>query len=170
MACIPQLPRGVGQLLVSAGILLFRRRACGVQVLLAHPGGPFWSNRDAGAWTLPKGTIELDEAPIEAAQREFFEEIGMKPEGPFFPLGTVTQRAGKVVHAWACEGDFDPEQLSSNLMKVIWPPNSGKWLTVPEVDRCDWFDLESAAMKINSAQAEFLLRLRKLLHAQKSNV
>jgi predicted NUDIX family NTP pyrophosphohydrolase len=141
-----------------------------VQVLLAHPGGPFWSKRDAGAWTLPKGTIETDEAPLEAARREFFEEIGMKPDGPFFPLGTVTQKAGKVVHAWACEGDFDPRDLSSNVMKVIWPPNSGKWLTVPEVDECGWFDLETAAVKINSAQAEFLTRLRQLLHAQKSNV
>ncbi len=120
-----------------------------------------------GAWTLPKGAIEADEEPIEAAKREFGEEIGMHPEGPYFPLGTVTQRAGKVVHAWACEGEFDPNDLNSNLMKVIWPPNSGRWLTVPEIDECRWFDLETAALKINCAQAEFLVRLRQLLHTQK---
>lgn len=142
---------------------MYRWRDERLQVLLAHPGGPFWETRDRGAWTVPKGMIEFAEDPLDAARREFFEEIGLEPEGPFTPLGSVTQRAGKVVWAWACEGDFDPKQLKSITCKVVWPPGSGRWITVPEVDRCEWYSLGEAAFKINAAQVGFLERLKTLL-------
>src|SRR5436305_12095426 len=106
---------------ISAGILAFRRRP-ELEVLLAHPGGPFWAKRDAGAWTIPKGLVEEGEDPLAAARREFAEETGLRPPGPFVPLGCVRQKAGKVVHAWACEGDADPAAVVSNTMRAEWPP------------------------------------------------
>ena len=147
----------------SAGLLLFRRSAAGVEVLLAHPGGPFWSGRDEAAWTIPKGVPDEDEELLAAACREFREETGIEPVGPFLPLGEVRQKAGKVVHAWAWEGDADASRVASNTMRVEWPRGSGRWIEFPEVDRCEWFDLETARAKLNPAQAALLDRLRDSL-------
>lgn len=144
---------------VSAGLLLYRRSGRGVEVLLAHPGGPFWDRRDEGAWTIPKGVPAPDEELLAAAQREFTEETGAAAEGPFVALGSIRQKAGKTVHAWAAEGDLDPAAVVSNTMKAEWPPRSGRWVTFPEVDRCEWFDPETARRKLNPAQAELVDRL-----------
>lgn len=150
---------------VSAGLLLFRRRAGALEVFCAHPGGPFWTDRDVGAWTLPKGIVEADEDLLAAARREFEEETGIHPEGPFIPLGSIRQKAGKTVHAWAWEGDADPARVTSNVMRSEWPRNSGQWITFPEVDRCAWFDPQTARAKLNPAQAEFVGRLEAVLLA-----
>ena len=147
---------------VSAGLLLFRRRG-GVEVFLAHPGGPFWSDRDDGAWTVPKGLVEPGEDPLAAAAREFEEETGIRPTGPYLPLGSVRLKSGKVVHAWAWEGDADPDRVTSNRMSVEWPPRSGRRVSFPEVDRCAWFDPAVARVKLNPAQAEFIDRLEAIL-------
>ncbi len=153
--------------LISAGLLLFRRcPASGegrFEVFLAHPGGPFWEKKDDGAWTIPKGIIEDGEDSLAAARREFKEETGITAEGPFLDLGNITQKAGKVVHAWAWEGDADAAAIKSNMTRVVWPPGSGRWLAVPEVDRCAWFSPEEAILKINPAQADLISRLAKLL-------
>ncbi|HEX8297392.1 MAG TPA: NUDIX domain-containing protein [Chthoniobacteraceae bacterium] len=149
--------------LISAGLLLFRRTGDRLELFLAHPGGPFWARRDQGAWTIPKGVADPGEDLLDAAQREFAEETGFQLPGPFLPLGSVRQRSGKVVHAWACEGDVDPALAQSNTMQCEWPPKSGQWITVPEVDRCAWFDPETARGKINSAQVDFIDRLEDLL-------
>lgn len=148
---------------VSAGLLLFRRTHGALEVFLAHPGGPFWKNKDAGAWTLPKGEVDEGEEPLATARREFGEETGLTPEGPFVELGTIRQKAGKTVHAWACEGDADPETVRSNVMRTEWPRGSGKWLSFPEVDRCAWFDPATAREKINPAQVELIDRLEAYL-------
>jgi predicted NUDIX family NTP pyrophosphohydrolase len=148
---------------VSAGLLLFRRSADVLEVFLAHPGGPFWSSRDLGAWTVPKGLVEDGEDLLAAAIREFEEETTMRPEGPFLPLGSIRQKAGKLVHAWAWEGEADPRQVRSNTMRAEWPRGSGRWLTFPEVDRCEWFDACNARQKINPAQAELIDRLEAAL-------
>lgn len=147
----------------SAGLLLYRRTDDGLEVFLAHPGGPFWKNRDEGAWTIPKGVVDEGEDPLSAARREFEEETGIRPEGEFLPLGSIRQKAGKRVHAWAWEGDADPERVESNVMRVEWPRGSGRWLTFPEVDRCAWFDPATAKKKINPAQAELIERLEERL-------
>jgi predicted NUDIX family NTP pyrophosphohydrolase len=148
---------------ISAGLLLFRRGSAGLEVFLAHPGGPFWSHKDAGAWTIPKGVIEPGEEPLAAAIREFEEETGVRPEGPFRPLGSIRQKAGKEIHAWAWEGEADPGSVTSNMARTEWPRGSGRWLTFPEVDRCDWFDPRTAREKINPAQAELIARLEAAL-------
>jgi predicted NUDIX family NTP pyrophosphohydrolase len=148
---------------VSAGLLLFRRPCGELEVYLAHPGGPFWEDRDLGAWTVPKGLVERGEDPLATAVREFEEETGIRPEGPFVPLGSVRQKAGKLVHAWAWEGEADARRVRSNTMRVEVPRGSGRWLTFPEVDRCEWFDAERAREKINPAQAELIDRLQAAL-------
>jgi predicted NUDIX family NTP pyrophosphohydrolase len=148
---------------VSSGLLLFRRIAGGLDVFLAHPGGPFWSRRDAGAWSIPKGLIEPGEDRLAAAQREFVEETAIAPQPPFLPLGAVKQKSGKVVHAWAWEGDANAALATSNTTRTEWPRGSGRWVTFPEVDRCEWFDAGTAREKINAAQAEFIARLELLL-------
>jgi len=148
---------------ISAGLLLFRRARGGVELFLAHPGGPFWRRRDEGAWTIPKGIIEEGEDPLAAACREFEEETGITPAGPFLPLGSIRQKAGKTVHAWAWEGDADAARIRSNEMAVEWPRGSGKWQNYPEVDRCGWFDPPTAKRKINAAQSELIDRLEQLL-------
>jgi predicted NUDIX family NTP pyrophosphohydrolase len=147
----------------SAGLLLFRRKERGLELFLAHPGGPFWAERDVGAWTIPKGLANPGEDLFDAAVREFGEETGIQPHGPYLELGSVRQKAGKTVHAWAWEGDADSDKTQSNLMRTEWPRNSGRWLTFPEVDRCAWFDPETAATKLNPAQAEFIARLQTRL-------
>jgi predicted NUDIX family NTP pyrophosphohydrolase len=154
---------------VSAGLLLFRRGERGPEVFLAHPGGPFWAGRDEGAWTIPKGLVEEGEDALAAARREFREETGIVPREPFLPLGSIRQKAGKTVHAWAWEGDADPESVHSNTMRAEWPRESGRWLTFPEVDRCAWFDRETARARINAAQAELIDRLEALLEGTEGN-
>jgi predicted NUDIX family NTP pyrophosphohydrolase len=148
---------------VSAGLLLFRRTAGGLEVFLAHPGGPFWAHRDACAWTIPKGVVGESEELLAAACREFEEETGVRPTGPFLPLGSVRQKGGKTVHAWAWEGDADASRTTSNLMRAEWPPGSGRWLEFPEIDRCAWFEPQTARGKLNQAQAEFVSELEQQL-------
>lgn len=147
---------------LSAGLLLFRRTSRGIEVLLAHPGGPFWAKRDAGAWSIPKGEIEHDEPPLEAARREFHEETAVEAKPPFQSLGEITQKSGKRVLAWACEGDLDPRDLTSNTVTMEWPRGSGRTITFPEIDRCEWFGLDEAGRRVNPAQTAFLDRLREL--------
>jgi predicted NUDIX family NTP pyrophosphohydrolase len=140
----------------SAGLLMFRRRASGLEVLLVHPGGPYWQRKEDGAWSLPKGEPEPDEEALAAAKREFAEETGLAPKGPFIPLGTVRQTGGKHVHGFAFEGDCDPASITSNSFEMEWPPHSGKMQSFPEIDRAAWFGLAEAHGKINKAQAAFL--------------
>lgn len=145
----------------SAGILLHRRHGESVEVLLVHPGGPFWARRDLGAWSIPKGECGPDEEPYAAARREFEEELGAPPpDGPAHDLGEIRQRAGKVVRAWAIGGDFATDALASNTVEIEWPPRSGRTIEVPEVDRAEWFEISRAGAKINPGQAPFLDRLR----------
>jgi len=146
----------------SAGLLLYRRDS-GLEVFLAHPGGPFWLKRDDGAWTIPKGVAEEGEDILSAARREFEEETGIQPTGPFLSLGSIRQKAGKLVHAWAWEGDADPARITSNTMQTEWPRGSGRVLTFPEVDRCAWFQPQAARRKINPAQVDLIDRLERAL-------
>ena len=148
---------------VSAGLLLFRRTHGTLELFLAHPGGPFWKDRDAGAWTIPKGVVDDGEALLDAARREFREETGIVARPPFLPLSSVRQRAGKTVHAWAWEGDADPATTVSNSMRAEWPRRSGHFITFPEVDRCAWFAPDAARARINPAQVLFIERLEELL-------
>jgi predicted NUDIX family NTP pyrophosphohydrolase len=147
----------------SAGILLFRRGGSGPEFFLVHPGGPFWQNKDAGAWTIPKGGFTNEEEPLAAAQREFAEETGTVIKGNFIPLQPVKQKAGKMVYAWAVEGDIDAAAIVSNTFKAEWPYKSGKWNTYPEVDKGGWYSFEEACLKINPAQVSFLLEIKKVL-------
>uniref|UniRef100_A0A7V5CU85 NUDIX domain-containing protein n=1 Tax=Acidobacterium capsulatum TaxID=33075 RepID=A0A7V5CU85_9BACT len=151
----------------SAGLLLYRRRQGALEVFLVHPGGPFWTHRDAGAWTLPKGELLPGEEPLATAQREFQEEtsFALPSRNPddYLPLGTIRQLSGKLVHGWAAEGDCDPAALQSNLTEVEYPPRSGQKLTIPEVDRGAWFTMPQAQEKILPAQALFLTRLEETL-------
>lgn len=149
----------------SAGLLLFRRGRSGLEVLLAHPGGPLWARRDAAAWTVPKGEYGPDEEPLHAARREFAEELGSPAPSTdaLIELGDVRQRGGKIVTAWAAEGDFDPSTMTSNTFEMEWPPRSGRRRSFPEIDRAAWFDLPTAREKILPAQAEFLDRLAAIV-------
>lgn len=135
---------------------MYRRKHGQLGVLLVHPGGPFWKNKDAGAWTIPKGELDDHEEPLATAIREFHEETGLTPQPPYIQLPSITQKAGKVVHAWAFEGDCDPALIKSNTYEVQWPPKSGKWITCPEVDRAEFFDLAAAKQRINPAQIALL--------------
>jgi predicted NUDIX family NTP pyrophosphohydrolase len=147
-------------------LLLFRGAGEDLQVLLVHPGGPFWSNRDLGAWSIPKGECEEGEDPRSAAWREFGEELGSPaPEGDALELGEVRQKAGKTVVAWAIAGDLDHETITSNTFTMEWPPRSGRSEAFPEVDRAGWFSLAEARERINPAQAALLDRLREALDA-----
>ena len=144
---------------LSAGLLLWRRRGERVELLLAHPGGPFFARKDEGVWTIPKGLVEPGEDPLAAARREFEEETGHSPgDGPYLPLGEIRQKGGKRVQAWAAEGDFDPSELCSNTFEMIWPPRSGRMHAFPEIDRVAFFDPQSACRKINPAQVELIER------------
>ena len=147
----------------SAGLLLYRRAARGIEVLLVHPGGPFWARKDLGAWSLAKGEIDPGEEPAACALREFKEETGTRLEGAPVPLGEVRQAGGKVVVGFALEGDLDADAIESITFEVEWPPRSGRRRSYPEVDRAAWFTLEQARDKLNPAQAAFLDRLVALV-------
>lgn len=144
----------------SAGLLLFRRAAGGIEVLLAHPGGPVWARRDEGVWTVPKGEFEPGESAFDVARREFEEETGRAaPDGEPIELGQIRQKGGKVVEAWALEGDLDPATARSNTFPFEWPPRSGRWITIPEVDRVEWFGPDEARRRIKDTQVPFIDRL-----------
>ncbi|HKV42382.1 MAG TPA: NUDIX domain-containing protein [Blastocatellia bacterium] len=146
----------------SAGLLMYRLRNGIIQVLLVHPGGPFWAKKDVGAWSIPKGEFGSDEDALAAANREFEEETGLKPTGPFLPLTPVKQSGGKIVHAWAFLGDCDPASLASNTFTMEWPPHSGRQQAFPEVDRAEWFGIQEAKAKILKGQAALLAELDRL--------
>jgi predicted NUDIX family NTP pyrophosphohydrolase len=143
----------------SAGLLLYRLEGDKVNVLLGHPGGPFWRNKDLGSWSIPKGTVADGETPFAAAKREFAEETGHQPSGKFLPLGEAKQPGGKLVHVWGVEEDWDTALLKSNMFEMEWPPRSGRKQAFPELDRADWFDIAEAEKKILKGQAVFLTRL-----------
>lgn len=147
----------------AAGLLLYRRRSSGLEVLLAHPGGPFWARKDLGAWSIPKGEIDPGEDPVAAARREFREEIGLDITGPVEPLGQRKQNSGKLVQIWAVEGDFEPGRLRSNTFEMEWPKGSGRVQLFPEVDRAGWFAMDEARRRILPGQAPFLDALAALL-------
>jgi predicted NUDIX family NTP pyrophosphohydrolase len=157
-------PNGVASPRRSAGILLYRASGDAPEVLLVHPGGPFWARKDAGVWSIPKGEYEDGDDPLAAALREFEEETGAAlAPGELFELGEVRQKAGKVVSAWAAEGDLDADAVRSNTFTMQWPPRSGRFATFPEVDRAGWFGIDEAREKLNPAQTEFLDRLLERL-------
>jgi predicted NUDIX family NTP pyrophosphohydrolase len=141
---------------VSAGLLMFRIRGDQPEVLLVHPGGPLWAKKDEGAWSIPKGEAGEGEELLAAAQREFEEETGLRPEGPFRPLRPIRQKSGKIVHAWAFEGDCEPSRIRSNSFTMEWPPRSGKQCRFSEIDRGDFFPLDQARKKLNPAQLQLL--------------
>jgi len=144
---------------------MYRRRGTEVEVLLVHPGGPFWAKKDEGAWSIPKGEYLDGEDPLQAARREFTEETGFTAEGQFVALGTVKQAGGKLVSAWAVEGDCDPRQIKSNMCEITWPPRSKRLISIPEVDRAEWFSIAAASRRILPSQQPFLQMLVRSLSA-----
>ena len=148
---------------VSAGLLLFRKREIGLEFFLVHPGGPFFARKNEGFWTVPKGLMEPGEDLLSTAQREFKEETGFTATPPFYELGAVRQKSGKLTHVWAFEGDCDPSRLVSNTCEIVWPPNSGRRLVIPEIDRGDWFHAEQARALIRAEQRALLDRLADTL-------
>lgn len=149
---------------VSAGILLYRHRGARVEMLLGHPGGPLWANKQEGAWSIPKGLVEKGESELATAWREFAEETGTDLEGAAAQdLGSVRLRSGKTVVAWAVEGDLDPSGMTSNLVRMQWPPRSGRFIEFPEIDQLRWCPPDEAARLLNPAQVEFVSRLEELL-------
>lgn len=149
----------------SAGLLMYRKRGETLQVLLVHPGGPFWDKKDIGSWSMPKGEFSQDEDALKAARREFEEETGFLPTGNFIRVGAIKQPSGKLIHAWAFEGDLDAKKIKSNTFSVEWPPQSGKQQEFPEVDRAEWFTIETAREKIIKGQVEFLDELLRVLES-----
>lgn len=148
---------------ISAGLLMYRLHDGKLQVLLAHPGGPFFKNKDDGAWTIPKGEVDSGEDLLETAKREFKEETGVTPNGPFIELSPVTQKGGKIVHAWAFEGDCDPGAIVSNTFTMEWPPKSGRQMEFPEIDRAEFFGVEAAKRKIKAAQGALIEEVEKIV-------
>lgn len=147
----------------SAGILVYRRTDSDIEVLLGHPGGPFWKNKDQGAWSIPKGEFE-DEEPIVAAKREFKEELGhTAPSGEYLDLGSITRKDGKTIYIWAVEGNLDVTNISSNTFEMEWPPHSGQKQSFPEIDKARWFKIEQTADKLHKGQDEFIKRLSEHL-------
>ena len=147
----------------SAGLLMYRRLASEPEVFLVHPGGPIWAKKDKDAWTIPKGEYETGESPLAAARREFEEETGLQATGEFFDLGSIQQKSGKLVTAWAFEGDCDPAELTSNRCEIEWPPRSGRRLEIPEVDRGRWFSISEANKYIRKEQRELLRRFSEIV-------
>ena len=147
----------------SAGLLMFRRGNGRLEVLLVHPGGPFWARKDMGSWTIPKGGFEPPETAIDAARREFREETGWVANGEMTPLTPLKQPSGKLIHAWAFEGDCDPATLRSEVFSMEWPPRSGKQAEFPEIDRAAWFSMDEAARRILPGQSGFLRELERIL-------
>ena len=150
---------------ISAGLVMYRHVCGELQVLLVHPGGPFWRDKDVGAWSIPKGEIREGEDLLAAAKREFLEETGITPREPFLPLAPIQQKGGKIVHAWAFAGDCDPAQIVSSTFSMVWPPRSGQKTEFPEVDRAEWCPLPTAKNKINPAQIPLLDELLQKLPA-----
>jgi predicted NUDIX family NTP pyrophosphohydrolase len=150
---------------LSAGILMFRRCGAALEVLLVHPGGPFWANKDEGAWSIPKGEYAEGEDPLAEARREFTEETGLHPDGELIALAAIRQPSGKIITVWALEGDCDASQCHSNFFSMEWPPKSGRQQQFPEVDRAEWFPLEVAKTKLSKGQLGFLDRLAEHLAA-----
>jgi predicted NUDIX family NTP pyrophosphohydrolase len=155
---------------VSAGLVLWRRGPDGIEVLLGHPGGPFFTSRDAGYWSIPKGEVEAEERAAgdpglaAVARREFAEETGHPvPDGPLIPLGSIVQKGGKVVHAWTAEGDLDPSDAHSNLFTMVWPPGSGRIASYPELDRVAWYGLDEARRRVKETQIPLIDRLEAAL-------
>lgn len=148
----------------SAGILVYRKNDQSIEVFLVHPGGPFWKGKEQGAWSIPKGEFSEAEEPLLAARREFKEETGQEIDGDFIALTPVKQKAGKMVFAWAVEGGIDAQNIVSNSFKIEYPYKSGKWITVPEVDKASWFGMDEAREKINPAQAALLTNLLEKLN------
>jgi predicted NUDIX family NTP pyrophosphohydrolase len=151
---------------LSAGLLMYRLREGGVEVLLVHPGGPIWAKKNEGAWSIPKGEVETGEDPLSTAKREFEEELGFAPEGKFIKLQDVKQKGGKTVQAWAFEGNCEPSSVRSNTFLMEWPPRSGNKQEFPEVDRAEFFEMMCAKQRINPAQAELLSELERLLESR----
>jgi predicted NUDIX family NTP pyrophosphohydrolase len=152
---------------ISAGLLLYRRTARGLEVLLVHPGGPFWKNKDEGAWSVPKGETDGETDFLAVAKREFFEETSFAPETcarePYIALQPVKQKSGKIIHAFAAEGDLDAARIRSNTCLIEWPPRSGRQLEIPEVDKAQWFSLAEAKEKINAGQRKLVEELGEKL-------
>jgi predicted NUDIX family NTP pyrophosphohydrolase len=148
----------------SVGLLVYRRRPDTCEVLLVHPGGPFWQAKDSGAWSIPKGEPSGDENPLDAARREFAEETGFEMTGAFRPLAPIKQRGGKIIEAWAVEGDCDPAKIRSNTFTTEWPPHSGHVAEFPEVDRAAWFTVDDARRRITTGQRGLLDQLGQLLN------
>jgi predicted NUDIX family NTP pyrophosphohydrolase len=148
---------------LSAGLLMYRIKDRALQVLLAHPGGPYFVNKDDGAWSIPKGEPDADEDLLLTAQREFEEETSLKPTGPFIPLQPIQQKGNKIVHAWAFEGDCDPASLKSNLVTMEWPPHSGQRMEFPEIDRAEFFDLAAVRTKIKAGQEALIDQIEEIL-------
>jgi predicted NUDIX family NTP pyrophosphohydrolase len=148
---------------ISAGLLMYRVQEGTLQVLLAHPGGPYFVNEDDGAWSIPKGEPDTEEDLLRTAEREFEEETSVKPTGPYLPLQPITQKGGKIVHAWAFRGDCDSAAIKSNLFTMEWPPHSGRMMKYPEIDRAEFFDLATARRKIKASQSPLLDELEKIV-------
>lgn len=147
----------------SAGLILYRMQSGQLEVLLVHPGGPFWSKKDEGAWFVPKGELNVGDEPLAGAKREFEEETGLKPEGEFLALGNVKQKSGKTIVAWAFEGDCDPSSIKSNTFSIEWPPKSGRQQEFPEIDRAGFFTVPQAKAKMHPVEYPLVLRLHELL-------
>ena len=154
----------------SAGLVLYRRTGLATEILLVHPGGPFWARKDTGAWSIPKGLVEGDESPLAAARREFNEETGFLPRGRFIELGNFKRPSSKIVSAWAVEGDFDPRNLKCNSFSLEWPPKSGRMQEFPEADRAAWFEASEAARKITKGQLPIIQELFHHLDVESSRL
>ncbi len=147
----------------SAGILVYKKENDEILFFIAHPGGPFWKNKDIGAWSIPKGEFNQDENAFDAAIREFKEETGITPKGNFIELAPVKLKSGKMIYAWAVEDDIDADKIISNEFPLEWPPKSGKFIDVPEIDKCGWFGEKEALEKLNPAQNTFVIELLSIL-------
>ena len=153
---------------IAAGLLMCRKEKNELQFFLVHPGGPFYAKKNEGVWSIPNGLPEKDEEILQTAKREFFEETGIQPQGPFHALGSIKQKSGKIVHAWTFEGEWSSHQgIRSNVCKIEWPPRSKKFIAIPEVDRAEWMAFERACKMINPHQVPFLIKAKEILEIDK---